>query len=1016
MKKTLMLFVLCCSLASAQSSRSTQPAEGIRKNDPAVHALKNLTIIPSPGKIIRNGTIIIRDGIIRSVGVGIAIPADAREWDCAGMTAYAGMIDLYSEYGQPKMKPGAPSSDRPRGARYWNPNVVSEYSAAENFLPEKESAEKLRSAGFTTVLSVPQQGVMKGNSVLVNLGDDAVNAQILRSDLFQHSNLSYQNFGDGYPDSHMGTIALIRQTMIDSKWYSDAQKLYAKNPAQPKPEQNTTLAALESVVSGKQPLIFETNDELKALRAERIAKEFSLQWILRGSGYEYRRLDAVKAMNVPVILPVNFPDAPSVDSPEDAFNAGYEELRHWDFASENPGRMKKAGITFALTANQLKDPAKFRSMVKTAIDCGLTADDALAAVTTIPAQIAGTEKQVGTIEAGKIANIILTDGELFAEKTKIRESWIQGTRYEIKSIPADDIRGVWTYSLKRSAAKSDTGRFDISGEQDAVAVTLLNGTQKVKASSAAFDRRTILINLDGDSIGITGVIRFSGTVNGTSAGGLFELPDGSSGSWSAQKVSEFIVRSDSSKQSVPLCSTNELVFPDGAFGRKELPKQSDVLVKNATIWTSGPQGKLEGTDILFIKGKVAKIGAGLSAPSGAVVIDGTGKHVTAGLIDAHSHTAISEGVNESGQAVTSEVRIGDVVNSDDINIYRQLAGGLTTINQLHGSANAIGGQNQVSKLRWGMLPEQMKFEGAIPGIKFALGENPKQSNWGEKYTTRYPQTRMGVEQLIRDEFTAAREYEQSMTAAKNSPTLIPPRRDLELETLVEILNKKRLIHSHCYRQDEIVMLLKVSDDFGFQIGTLQHVLEGYKVADEIAQRGVGASCFSDWWAYKYEVIDAIPYAGAVMNDAGVLVSFNSDSNEMARRMNTEAAKAVRYGGVSEVDALKFVTINPAKQLRIDNRVGSLETGKDADFVIWSGHPLSTYSICEQTWIDGRRFFDRQEDSLMRAELQTKKAELVQKALRSKKKGSGTPPASRRPSNYSCHEEHTDHAAEMEVRQ
>jgi N-acetylglucosamine-6-phosphate deacetylase len=341
---------------------------------------------------------------------------------------------------------------------------------------------------------------------------------------------------------------------------------------------------------------------------------------------------------------------------------------------------------------------------------------------------------------------------------------------------------------------------------------------------------------------------------------------------------------------------------------------------------------------------------------------------------------------------------------------------LTVANQLHGSANAIGGQNQVIKLRWGMMPEQMKFEGAIPGIKFALGENPKQSNWGDKYTTRYPQTRMGVEQIIRDEFTAAREYEKQLIAAKANPNLIPPRRDLELEALVEILNKKRLIHSHCYRQDEILMLLKVSDDFGFQIGTLQHILEGYKVADEMAKRGVGGSAFSDWWAYKYEVIDAIPYAGKLMHDAGVLVSYNSDSNEMARRLNTEAAKAVKYGGISEIDALKFVTINPAKQLRIDSRVGSLEIGKDADLVIWSGHPLSTYTICEQTWIDGRRFFDREEDLMMREEVQKKKAELMQKALKSKKKGSGIQTSPRKSSTYSCHEEELSYSIEQEVEQ
>ncbi|MCK9410100.1 MAG: amidohydrolase family protein, partial [Bacteroidetes bacterium] len=743
-----------------------------------------------------------------------------------------------------------------------------------------------------------------------------------------------------------------------------------------------------------------------------IAKEFSLQWILRGSGYEYRRIDAVRAMNVPIILPVNFPDAPTVETPEDAFNAGYEELRHWDFASENPSRLKKAGVTIALTSNLLKDAAKFRAMVKTAIDCGLSAEDALASVTTVPAQIVGMEKQLGTIEQGKIANIVLTDGELFAEKTKIRESWIEGVRYEIKSAPDTDVRGTWTFSL----TIADTCLLEITGDEDAITVNVKKGTKSVKATSAAFIQKKFSLTFDGDSIGLSGIIRLSGVVNGEVLAGLYDLSTGKSGGWNARRIKIFETKPDTTASLVPLCASNELVYPDGAFGRKEVPNQQDVLVKNATIWTSGPQGKLEETDLLVAKGKIAKIGKGLSAPAGAVIIDAKGKHLTAGLIDAHSHTAISEGVNEAGQAVTAEVRIGDVINSDDINIYRQLAGGLTTVNQLHGSANAIGGQNQVSKLRWGMLPEQMKFEGAIPGIKFALGENPKQSNWGEKFTTRYPQTRMGVEQIIRDEFTAAQEYDKKMNGAKLNSSLIPPRRDLELETLVEILNKKRLIHSHCYRQDEILMLLKVSDDFGFQIGTLQHILEGYKVADEIAKRGVGASAFSDWWAYKHEVIDAIPYAGKLMHDAGVLMSYNSDSNEMARRMNLEAAKAVKYGGLNEIDALKFVTINPAKQLRIDNRVGSLEVGKDADFVVWSGHPLSTYTICEQTWIDGRRFFDKNDDAMMREDVLKKKAELIQKAGKSKKKGSGAPPQLQRSSEYSCHEELHAQTIENEVRQ
>ncbi|MEC7351764.1 MAG: amidohydrolase family protein, partial [Planctomycetota bacterium] len=337
-----------------------------------------------------------------------------------------------------------------------------------------------------------------------------------------------------------------------------------------------------------------------------------------------------------------------------------------------------------------------------------------------------------------------------------------------------------------------------------------------------------------------------------------------------------------------------------------------------------------------------------------------GRNVTPGLIDCHSHTGIDGGVNEGGQNNTAEVRIGDVLNPDDINWYRQLAGGLTAANQLHGSANPIGGQNAVVKLRWGAPVHRMHIEDAKPGIKFALGENVVRPSG------RYPDTRMGVAAFMEDSFRAASEYRDrhedylALPVEQRLATM-PPRRDLELEALVEVLEGERLIHCHSYRQDEILMLLRTAERWGFTIGTLQHILEGYKVADAIADHGAGASSFSDWWAYKMEVMDAIPYNGAIMAEAGVLVSFNSDSNELARRMNTEAAKAVRYGGLEPHEALKFVTINPARQLRIDDRTGSIEVGKDADLAIWSGDPLSSFSRCEQTWIDGRRYFDLEED-------------------------------------------------------
>ena len=427
-----------------------------------------------------------------------------------------------------------------------------------------------------------------------------------------------------------------------------------------------------------------------------------------------------------------------------------------------------------------------------------------------------------------------------------------------------------------------------------------------------------------------------------------------------------------------------------------------VFVDGATIWTSGPDGTLEDADMLVRDGKIVAVGRELEAPAGAVVVDGRGKHVTAGLIDAHSHTAIQGAVNEGTNITTAEVRIADVIDPDDVNIYRQLAGGLTSVNILHGSANSIGGQNAVAKLRWGASAEEMLIDDAPQGIKFALGENPKQSNWGSDNNSRYPQTRQGVEQSIRERFLAARDYqrrwadyEEARKASSSkgrkgqgkkaaSAERVPPRRDLQLEAVAEILDGKRLVHSHSYRADEILMLLGLAREFDFTIATFQHVLEGYKVADELAAQGAGASTFSDWWAYKYEVVDAIPYNGAIMWDRDVVVSFNSDSDELARHMNLEAAKAVRYGGVPEADALQFVTLNPAKQLRIDHRVGSLEKGKDADFVVWSGHPLSTLSICEQTWIDGRKYFDRQADLAARAAVAEERRLLIEKVLAEKK--------------------------------
>jgi imidazolonepropionase-like amidohydrolase len=684
-------------------------------------------------------------------------------------------------------------------------------------------------------------------------------------------------------------------------------------------------------------------------------------------------------------------------------------LKHWDNAPENPGRVHKAGITFTLTTATLKDAGDFAAKVRESIQRGLSFDAALAALTTTPAKLLGMENRLGTLEAGKLANFVITEGELFGEKTKIRETWIDGKRYEIKPAPEAEPRGTWDFSMSIGST-TENGKMEISGEADSPSGKITIKEKTANTTAATLTGRRLALSFSGDSLGYAGMIRMGGSIEESVLAGSGQLGDGRNFTWTAKRTAPFTAKPDTTKLAEIIMANFETIFPDGPFGRKTAPEQpAAVLVKNATIWTNGSAGIIENADLLVQRGKVSQVGKNLRAPPGAVVVDATGKHVTSGVIDAHSHIAISQGVNEGTQAITAEVRIGDVIDSDDIDIYRQLAGGVTMSNLLHGSANPIGGQNAVIKLRWGLAPEEMKFDGAMPGIKFALGENVKQSNWGDRFTTRYPQTRMGVEQIFRDEFQAAKDYDRAWKEftdkkkIKGNEFLIPPRRDLELETIVEILQGKRQIHCHSYRQDEILATMRVAEELGFHIDVFQHILEGYKVAEVMAKHKAAGSSFSDWWAYKFEVYDAIPYNGALMHNQGVIVSFNSDDAEMARRLNTEAAKAVKYGNVPEEEAWKFVTLNPAKQLRIDHRVGSLEPGKDADFVIWSGHPMSTLSRCEQTWIDGRKYFDVQEDLKLREEVANQRATLVQKALATKdKKGKEKgKPAMKRPRSYRC---------------
>jgi imidazolonepropionase-like amidohydrolase len=1034
-------------VATLHGQVSTTPVEGLREANPRVHAITGARVVTAPGQVIEHGTVVLRDGVITAVGSAdeIKVPADARVWTAEGKTVYAGFIEPNAEVHLPTpLKPAAEGEAGGRGAgggrgaaptapaetlapaaaaRSWNARVTPERDVAKVLVADERGATTLRDLGFTSAVVAPGRGVFRGESALVSLSGRPPGAALVRAHIAQH--VAFEAGGGGYPSSLMGSIALIRQTLLDAQWLKSANEAYLKQKAAglERPEANASLEALAAAAAGVEPVVMEAGDELDLLRAQRIAEEFNLRAVLRGRGTEYRMAAALAAAKTPVIVPLNFPTAPEVETPEKAVDVPLSTLQHWEIAPSNAAKLTAKGVTVAFTTAGLKTPdSQFWSAVRLAVKRGLAPVDALAALTTAPAKMLGVDDLTGTLAVGKLGHVVVATGDLFTadSSAEVTDIFVDGDHFETEAAQKVDLKGTWkiTWSgapagaaeeLKIEARAAGRPRARL-GEKD---VTLTQARTQV----------VLLVPADGfsgkDSKDAKGTVRLSGVVSEGVLSGSGLMPDGTAFRWSATRAAAGAAtaatgdkkpeekkadekKPEEKKPEEKMLATVD-AYPAGAYGRKGLPEQPEwVLVKNATVWTSGPEGRIVGGDVLVHSGKVEKVGKGLTAPAGALTIDATGKHVTAGLIDCHSHTAISRGVNEGTSAVTVEVRIADVLDATDISLYRQLAGGLTTANVLHGSANPMGGQNQVIKLRWGGTPEALKFEGAKPGVKFALGENVKRSNFQLQPGTaaRYPATRMGVEQLMADTFAQARDYDREWQDWKAGKATMPPRKNLRLEAALEILKNERIVHIHSYRLDEVLMFIRLAQREKITVGTFQHILEGYKVADEIAKIGAGGSCFSDWWAYKYEVVDAIPYDGAMMRAAGVVVSFNSDDAELARRMNTEAAKAVKYGGVPEEEALKFVTLNPAKQLRIDNRVGSLEPDKDADFVIWSASPLSTYARAEQTWIDGRKYFSLEDDAAARAAANTEREGLVQKALVERLKalagGGGAAGGARRP--------------------
>ncbi len=968
--------------SGVQAQVRTVPSEGITDRTPTYVVYTHARLVVKPGQAIDDGSLLVRDGVIVSAHAGHDVPAGAYEIDLGGKTVMAGFVDPLSDYAQqaePKSEEATPKSEGPStpapqpGARHWNARIHPDQDLAPTLKPDAKRAEFLRKLGYTDVLSVPEKGILRGQSAALSLADTTrLNEVLLKSQVAQHAAFEFSSFpADDYPSSLMGAIALLRQTFLDARWQRERLAWQSQHREAQRLEANQALTALLPVVDAQQPLFFATSDELDYARAFAIAKEFALKLVLVGNGHEYRQAAQIKAAKVPVIVPLGLPDAPAVEDPDEALDASLEELEHWEWAPFNARVLADAGVPFAFTINGVKKPEdKVWTSLRKAVASGLSEDQALAALTTEAAALAGLGDKLGTLEAGKLAHLVIADADLFrSDKARIYATVIDGKRYERTDPSAPDPRGSWNLAWQGASGPATV---EISGEADELSAK--SGSDSFPAS---WEDHRLSLFLPGKLVGSSRErIVVMATLDGKSLRGSGHLDDAHELQLAGTQTATTPRKSEPAKPR-PALPAGAVRFPTGEFGRISPPAQQDLVIRHATVWTQSAQGVLEDADLVVSKGKIVAVGKGLKAPGGAAEIDAKGKHVSPGIIDAHSHMAISHGVNEGTDAVTSEVRIGDVLDPTDMTVYRQLAGGVTSAQLLHGSANPIGGQSQIIKLRWGSDAEGLRFAAAPQTIKFALGENVKQANWGDNYTKRYPQTRMGVEQIDLDSFLAAQAYGDKIKNAKKGTE--PVRRDLRLEALWEILQGQRLVQIHSYRQDEILAFARLAQRFHI-VPTFQHVLEGYKVADVLAQLGAGASTFSDWWAYKMEVIDAIPYNGALMTRQGVNVSFNSDSDEMGRRLNTEAAKAVKYGGLSEVEALNLVTINPARQLHVDKYVGSLEAGKDADFVVWSGNPLSSLAMPEQTYVDGRRFFDRNEDLAERTRIESERERLLAKAL------------------------------------
>lgn len=954
--------VLAVLLPAAAPAQETATPNGIADRRAGAYAFTN-GVIHRPDGEARPGALLIREGRVVELRDGGGAPPGYFEIDLAGRHVYPGLIDVYSDYGMEELERaddnGAAENlfpdERPLNA---NDAVHAGFRAGAALVPDREARERYREQGFSSVVTHRRDGIVRGTSALVTLGETGANRAVVAPDAAAHYSLDKGSSVQAMPSSLMGAFALLRQTFLDAEWFT-AQE--------PRPFADPTLEALSAARA--LPQVMEVGDWQQALAAARVGEELGARFILKTAGDGYRRPELIRETGAALIVPLDFPEAPEVGDPALADEVPLEELMHWEMAPFNPRVLAERGVTFALDGGG----EDFWKNLKKAVDHGLPPRAAIDALTRVPAEMLGLDHLVGQLAPGRLANLLIASGPLFEEGTALLENWVAGERFALGADPR------WTPGRYLLTAGGRSFELDLSRGEDGGAKAELVGAEGRDAPvRLELGEDLIVLGFDAGDGGAP--LRLSG----------WPMEDGQG--WRGAAAADWRLRLVSAAaETFPAPPAPEpapaMVRPFGAYGRPSPPPRRDLLIRGATVWTNEDAGVVVA-DVLVRDGRIERVGDGLPA-DGAEEVDGRGKHLTPGIIDEHSHIALFD-INET-QTNSAMVRMEDVVDAEDIDIYRNLAGGVTAAQLLHGSANPIGGQSAIVKMRWGEPAGGLLIEGADGFIKFALGENVKRSR--NPQSIRYPQTRMGVEQVFADAFSQAREYgreweEYDGLSAARRRGVPAPRRDLADEALLEVLNGERFVTSHSYVQSEINMLMHVAERFGFRINTFTHILEGYKVADRMARHGAGGSTFSDWWGYKWEVRYAIPYNAALMRQAGVVVALNSDSAELSRRLNQEAAKAVKYGGVSEVEALKMVTLNPAVLLHLDDRMGSIRPGKDADLVLWSDHPLSIYAVAETTWIEGIPYFDREDDRRLRARIAAERTRLIDRILG---EGDGDPP-------------------------